>query len=139
MEIRVVQEIKKLRPELKFLALGDANVLERREIPIGITRPLRDVASRRPELLHGRVGILRDSLEGARIEPCARSARTRVGILSGNQVRPVGEESGDFRGRALDREIGGIEDGKRRTAPVSYTHLRAHETVLDLVCRLLLE
>ena len=26
-----------------------------------------------------------------------------------------------------------------RLAPVSYTHLRAHETVLDLVCRLLLE
>ena len=26
-----------------------------------------------------------------------------------------------------------------RTTPVSYTHLRAHETVLDLVCRLLLE
>ena len=24
-------------------------------------------------------------------------------------------------------------------SPVSYTHLRAHETVLDLVCRLLLE
>ena len=28
---------------------------------------------------------------------------------------------------------------KRRITPVSYTHLRAHETVLDLVCRLLLE
>ena len=27
----------------------------------------------------------------------------------------------------------------RCPAPVSYTHLRAHETVLDLVCRLLLE
>ena len=27
----------------------------------------------------------------------------------------------------------------RRHVPVSYTHLRAHETVLDLVCRLLLE
>ena len=26
-----------------------------------------------------------------------------------------------------------------RGGPVSYTHLRAHETVLDLVCRLLLE
>src|SRR5664280_1349603 len=26
-----------------------------------------------------------------------------------------------------------------RHDPVSYTHLRAHETVLDLVCRLLLE
>ena len=28
---------------------------------------------------------------------------------------------------------------ERRIEPVSYTHLRAHETVLDLVCRLLLE
>ena len=28
---------------------------------------------------------------------------------------------------------------QRRRDTVSYTHLRAHETVLDLVCRLLLE
>ena len=28
---------------------------------------------------------------------------------------------------------------RRGAGPVSYTHLRAHETVLDLVCRLLLE
>ena len=28
---------------------------------------------------------------------------------------------------------------RHATTPVSYTHLRAHETVLDLVCRLLLE
>ena len=28
--------------------------------------------------------------------------------------------------------------GFRWLVPVSYTHLRAHETVLDLVCRLLL-
>ena len=28
---------------------------------------------------------------------------------------------------------------QRGAHPVSYTHLRAHETVLDLVCRLLLE
>ena len=37
---------------------------------------------------------------------------------------------------------GSIEFNGRNTvslAPVSYTHLRAHETVLDLVCRLLLE
>ena len=32
----------------------------------------------------------------------------------------------------------GRRDGHAIT-PVSYTHLRAHETVLDLVCRLLLE
>ena len=29
--------------------------------------------------------------------------------------------------------------GSEAANPVSYTHLRAHETVLDLVCRLLLE
>ena len=32
-----------------------------------------------------------------------------------------------------------LDDAMTRIAPVSYTHLRAHETVLDLVCRLLLE
>ena len=32
-----------------------------------------------------------------------------------------------------------IVTGTGAFAPVSYTHLRAHETVLDLVCRLLLE
>ena len=30
-----------------------------------------------------------------------------------------------------------VEQDERQ--PVSYTHLRAHETVLDIVCRLLLE
>ena len=32
-----------------------------------------------------------------------------------------------------------IEREPERVEAVSYTHLRAHETVLDLVCRLLLE
>ena len=32
--------------------------------------------------------------------------------------------------------VGELAEGE---VPVSYTHLRAHETVLDLVCRLLLE
>ena len=32
-----------------------------------------------------------------------------------------------------------INIGDYLIGPVSYTHLRAHETVLDLVCRLLLE
>ena len=32
-----------------------------------------------------------------------------------------------------------ISEVQARADPVSYTHLRAHETVLDLVCRLLLE
>ena len=43
----------------------------------------------------------------------------------------------DNHGAATERypfNPNGSPDG-----PVSYTHLRAHETVLDLVCRLLLE
>ena len=40
----------------------------------------------------------------------------------------------------LDTEIPEEEfDTVSGMLPVSYTHLRAHETVLDLVCRLLLE
>ena len=43
----------------------------------------------------------------------------------------------------LDHELETLVKQKRVLTfgdnPVSYTHLRAHETVLDLVCRLLLE
>ena len=44
----------------------------------------------------------------------------------------------------VDKEISAstMENLKKafgKEEPVSYTHLRAHETVLDLVCRLLLE
>src|SRR5664280_854052 len=47
------------------------------------------------------------------------------------------------RGRAITSFLAwefGLEAWRRPGGgPVSYTHLRAHETVLDLVCRLLLE
>ena len=36
-------------------------------------------------------------------------------------------------------EIALVSSKRARLEAVSYTHLRAHETVLDLVCRLLLE
>ena len=42
-----------------------------------------------------------------------------------------------FAGRKLRVVPTGF--GSASYVPVSYTHLRAHETVLDLVCRLLLE
>ena len=52
------------------------------------------------------------------------------------------------QGFTILRELGYVRFGivfnldysrKIGQKPVSYTHLRAHETVLDLVCRLLLE
>ena len=39
----------------------------------------------------------------------------------------------------MQSEGQGFFTGKLTSETVSYTHLRAHETVLDLVCRLLLE
>ena len=61
---------------------------------------------------------------------CIRDRDLAVHILvdvSGSMNWPIDEE-----GEALSIN-------KLRYGSVSYTHLRAHETVLDLVCRLLLE
>ena len=43
-------------------------------------------------------------------------------------------ETRDRGGKGASREL--RREGR---VPVSYTHLRAHETVLDIVCRLMLE
>src|SRR5450756_710056 len=70
--------------------------------------------------------MVAESFEGARRKsqaPAARAARTR------STVRPEGPIEG--AGRPASKRDGG--------AAVSYTHLRAHETRHDLVCRLLLE
>ena len=55
--------------------------------------------------------------------------------------------SSEQKGLAQGPEATGVSllIGRKKNAnlalypPVSYTHLRAHETALDLVCRLLLE
>ena len=52
-------------------------------------------------------------------------------------ARRDAERRHDRPGRRHIREERAHKNG--RPDPVSYTHLRAHETVLDLVCRLLLE
>ena len=61
---------------------------------------------------------------------CIRDRSTRAG-----QGRQLGQSFQHrelvLNGEAMSRIVG--------LGAVSYTHLRAHETVLDLVCRLLLE
>mgnify|MGYP003381004852 CR=1 FL=1 len=55
----------------------------------------------------------------------------------GQQVRPPKVHQVQFGLRKLANDpFEAIQHSQRA---VSYTHLRAHETVLDLVCRLLLE
>src|SRR5450756_749601 len=59
------------------------------------------------------------------------NAANNVAALGG-RVELFGLVGQDEAGRALVKSFPG-------TVPVSYTHLRAHETRHDLVCRLLLE
>ena len=57
--------------------------------------------------------------------------------LSDSFGKQIGLSPCEFKD--LPIRIGATGFDLRGTDPVSYTHLRAHETVLDLVCRLLLE
>ena len=62
-----------------------------------------------------------------------------VGARSGRGHHGAGDprkDPSDGRRRFLGEDV---ESGRRLLRAVSYTHLRAHENVLGLVCRLLLE
>src|SRR5665811_1113168 len=65
-----------------------------------------------------------------RTSPRLRAALVdyELGAKMDNELEP----KKDYDVLVIGSGIGGMES-------VSYTHLRAHETVLDLVCRLLLE
>src|SRR5665811_2461022 len=71
-----------------------------------------------------------------------RAARTLLSIPPEPRgpLLPVSTPSSSERWRTSRMmDAFGSSFGLAEYRPVSYTHLRAHETVLDLVCRLLLE
>ena len=71
----------------------------------------------------------------------------RQGEPTGLTVVAVGVVLDDCAGTLVDvmvafvrgEQLDVLQPVRLDSDPVSYTHLRAHETVLDLVCRLLLE
>ena len=65
-----------------------------------------------------------------------RGARGSYDRFRGRLMWPIRDTSGDTIGFGARRIF---DDDRIEAKSVSYTHLRAHETVLDLVCRLLLE
>src|SRR5664280_3230662 len=88
-----------------------------------------------------RVRGLSGPVENAGVEEDLHAVERRryVGAL-GHRVDAAPQEV--RRVEAVDLVLGGAREGALCLVgpePVSYTHLRAHETVLDLVCRLLLE
>src|SRR5665648_699944 len=68
----------------------------------------------------------------------ARALRVPVSVGLGPRLRVVAQRVGDVELLAGAR-AGDVEQPALLFDPVSYTHLRAHETRHDLVCRLLLE
>ena len=60
-------------------------------------------------------------------------------ILFGAAATPARAGNGVERGETVLEAHMHLGAGADNTQSVSYTHLRAHETVLDIVCRLLLE
>src|SRR5450756_3027547 len=65
---------------------------------------------------------------------------------SSSSIRPLGDDAdllilavGSCRSKILAVPRTMCGSGTTKVLPVSYTHLRAHETRHDLVCRLLLE
>src|SRR5674476_1551124 len=81
--------------------------------------------------------------------PTARDPRRRHARLDPRsdrrerrQRRPTDDRAvflGEPRGGAVGADALPRDGGKPHPLPVSYTHLRAHETGRNLVCRLLLE
>ena len=100
----------------------------------------------RPALLSGRDRQLRVAQNWAGVHARIHQHDRRTGFRIARQQRAghrgcaaVARQEGRVHVEAAVRRQ--IEHSLRQNQaiPVSYTHLRAHETVLDLVCRLLLE
>src|SRR5665811_1539301 len=88
------------------------------------------------------IGILKAGAEQFLLR-LLKGDRARVGDFN-DKIQMVSPLTGDRD--ELIASLGNIDFGYPTrlydaiaSGPVSYTHLRAHETVLDLVCRLLLE
>src|SRR5665811_2577905 len=85
------------------------------------------------DLLPARVPNARRALNDAEVVALA-VAQVVMGIPSDRRFLAVARRRLAHLFPRLPRQSAYL---KRRNGPVSYTHLRAHETVLDLVCRLL--
>src|SRR5664280_2736802 len=83
--------------------------------------------------MHSLVAVIGLLDEGGTVPFIARYRKEATGNLDEVQIRAIEEKLAYFRDLLSRRTtiLATIQE------PVSYTHLRAHETVLDLVCRLL--
>src|SRR5665811_1808000 len=81
---------------------------------------------------HHESAVDRDRAHRRMREYIAHRDREFQFVRDGHEVLPVRAQTMQPDDAVL-RLLAGLQDYRGRT--VSYTHLRAHETVLDLVCR----
>src|SRR5581483_10020791 len=129
-EIWMVQDVEELGAELKLFRFRNLDVLERREVPVRVTRPLNNIPARVAELLHRGVGVEHYLLERAGVKPLLHAVRSGIGIA--DDVGPIGGESSNLGRAALYRRIGGVENGVRCAAHQrgDSIHLPASESML---------
>ena len=87
-EVRMVEEVEELRPELQLVAFAERNVLDQRKVYEVCPRTFQDVAARRAE----RADRLRD--EGVGVEPSFDRALTRGQVRIADQIGALIELAG---------------------------------------------
>src|ERR1044071_8723040 len=109
----MIKNIEEFAPKLNCLALRDTEILQRRKVPLLISRTLRDVSSRVAEL--AQLGVRIQPLESARTDPaicrsspeCRTCGRAWAGTFGeiAYDVRAIARESGNLRRAALQRNV----------------------------------
>ncbi len=119
------------RTNLRILS----NLADRRTATARCTVPAAELTL--PDIPGGDVARLIAEANAFAVVDPYRAATHNKGIMNGIDAVCIATGN-DWRAIEAGAHSYAARNG-RYAAPVSYTHLRAHETVLDLVCRLLLE
>ena len=132
--VRVVRGGDRRELSARELVPGDVVLLEAGSAVPADVRLVESVNLRIQEsVLTGESEAVEKSTDALATESLPLGDRVNLGYMG--TVVTYGRGTAVVVGTGMATELGQIAT----LIPVSYTHLRAHETVLDLVCRLLLE
>lgn len=103
-EVGMIEDVEEFGAELEVFVFGEAEILERGEVPLLVAGPLDDVAAGVAELpdLRGQ----NELLKGGRVIPAIGRAGVRAvgaSALGGiaDEIGTIAREAGDFRSAAL--------------------------------------
>ena len=127
---RIIDRILNMDTDAK---MEDIDLLEKTATAISVSADCAIGSEAAKMVLRGLEGYRKDFESHIKNHTCALSIRTQAQPVPCVAMCPAGV---DVPGYISLLKAGRYDDAVR---PVSYTHLRAHETGRNLVCRLLLE